>query len=320
LRRLTERRNKSSSYDAKDDAQTLNAAMKGVDTDESILVNLFTTRSRRHIQDVKDKFEDQYHTSLEAVIKQNSAGHFQEVLLNLCMERNTLKCNYLRKATEGEHKDAGVVVYILCSCDGGDIKGLNDTCQKQYGCDLHKMLDGFSPDFQHLLKEYMKADRPDSDAKLDEKKVDEDVNLLLLGEKKATEGVMVEILAHRSRRHLRNVAERYEKASGEPLRKYLKRDVHSSREFRKAAIALSTRKSEYQSRLFFKALRGGGVDNELLIRLCTTLSKRKMMKANARYSMKHEAALQSVIKSKTSGPYSRLLVGLIPPTISTTTL
>jgi len=316
LRRLTERRNKSSAYDTKDDAQLLNGAMKGAETDDNILVNFFTTRNRRHIQEVKEKYEDMYHNSLESVIKTNTTGHFQDVLLNLCMERNTLKCHYLRKATEHEHKDVDMVIYILLTCNDEDLKPLNESCKKHYGCELGSLLEGFPSDFQHLMKEYLKVERPESDSKLDEKKVDEDVNILLSGDKKATEGVLVEMFAHRSRRHLRNVAERYEKASGQPLKRLLRRDTSNSREFRKASKALVVRKSEYHACLYFKALKGANCNNEVLIRLCTTLSKRRMMKANFQYTKRHDAALQSVIKSKTSGPYSRTLTGLIPPSVA----
>jgi len=302
--------------EARHDAEALHKAMKGLGTDEKVLIEIFTTRSRRQIQEIKAKFEELYGKSLESWIKGDCSGHFQKILVDLCDDRTELKCKYIRKATAGLGTDEGVIVETICPCSDKRIKKLNDCYRRLYGTDLTSLLDSeLSGDFKALMREFLKCDRP-SDDHVDEEKARQDAERLWSeGEGKlgTNEAVFIEILTHRSRAHINRVFKYYEQKTGHTFERGLKSET--SGDFRRALLALTTPPSEYHAHLFEEAMKGAGTKDDKLVRLMSTLTKRELREANEVYTKKHNVTLHEAIKRETSGSYEKVMCGLVPSVV-----
>lgn len=302
---------------AKNDAEALYKAMKGLGTDDKVLVEIFTTRPRKHIQEIKRVYQDLYGKSLESWIKGDCSGHFESILLDLCEERTELKCKYLHKATAGLGTDEDVLIQILCPCTDSELKKLDLTYRRLYGTDLSSLIKSeISGDFKNLMLEILKADRPSREESVNDAKAKADAETLLReGEGKlgTNEAVFIDILVNRSRTHLHQVCRHYEQLTGHTFEKAL--NSETSGDFRKALIATIKPEGEYHAQLFHESMKGMGTNDNQLVRLMSTLTKAQLKKANEAYTKEHGNTLHSAIKSETSGSYQKTLLGLIPPIV-----
>lgn len=65
------------------DAKQLQKAMKGAGTDERVLIEILTTRTNQEIKDIKETYQEVYHTSLEDDLGSDTSGHFKRLLICL---------------------------------------------------------------------------------------------------------------------------------------------------------------------------------------------------------------------------------------------
>lgn len=65
------------------DAKQLQKAMKGAGTDERVLIEILTTRTNQEIKDIKEAYQEAYHTSLEDDLGSDTSGHFKRLLICL---------------------------------------------------------------------------------------------------------------------------------------------------------------------------------------------------------------------------------------------
>lgn len=65
------------------DAQCLREAMKGMGTDESVLIEILATRSNADIEAIKAKYQKAYDRDLEKDLMSETGGHFKRILVSL---------------------------------------------------------------------------------------------------------------------------------------------------------------------------------------------------------------------------------------------
>eukprot|EP01099_Mayorella_cantabrigiensis_P000170 TRINITY_DN1073_c0_g1_i1.p1 TRINITY_DN1073_c0_g1~~TRINITY_DN1073_c0_g1_i1.p1 ORF type:complete len:312 (-),score=66.81 TRINITY_DN1073_c0_g1_i1:78-1013(-) len=295
------------------DAEALMKAMKGLGTNDTVLIDIFTTRPRKHLQEVKKTFKSAYGKSLEDWIKGDCSGNFEKILLDLCEERTELKCQYLHRATAGIGTDEEILVEILGPASDEEIRKLNETYKGLYKTDLTSLIKSeVSGDFLRVMVEHLKAARaPEGD--VDDSRAHSDSEALYAaGEGKfgTNEAVFVEILTRRSRAHIQRICRHYEQKTGHTLEKAIEKET--SGDFRNILIALVSPEAEYHARLFEQAMGGAGTNDAKLIRLLTTLTKAQLKAVNEVYTKKHGKTLITAIKGETSGSYEKVAVGLIP--------
>ncbi|XP_033644956.1 annexin A13-like [Asterias rubens] len=66
------------------DARCLKKAMKGLGTDESVLVEIMCTRSNAQIQAIKKAYKAGFDKDLEGALESETSGDFKRVLIGLC--------------------------------------------------------------------------------------------------------------------------------------------------------------------------------------------------------------------------------------------
>lgn len=64
-------------------ADRLYKAMKGAGTDEEMLIHIFVTRAEVDLQGIKAKFQEKYQKSLCDMVRSDTSGDFQKLLVAL---------------------------------------------------------------------------------------------------------------------------------------------------------------------------------------------------------------------------------------------
>jgi annexin A7/11 len=154
------------------EAHSLHKAMAGLGTKENVLIEILTTRTNQQIQELKHVYHEMFHKSLEADIKGDTSGPFQNLLVSLCMGSrdeshhiDPLKANQdawaLNRA--GEQKlgtDEAVFNKILATQNYSQLRLVFDEYEKVTKHSIEKAIEGeFSGDIRDGLLGIVKSIR-----------------------------------------------------------------------------------------------------------------------------------------------------------------
>ena len=147
------------------DAMCLYKAMKGLGTDEGVLIEIIGTRTNEQLREVKDVFEREYKGTLEKWVKGDTSGNFRNLLVALLQcDRSTnqnpdpIMCEAdaqaLYAAGEGRWgTDEPTFIKIFSKRSAAEIVMINDFYTKSRGKGLLKAIDKeFSGDIKKLLQ------------------------------------------------------------------------------------------------------------------------------------------------------------------------
>jgi len=147
------------------DAMCLYKAMKGLGTDEGVLIEIIGTRTNEQLREVKDVFEREYKGTLEKWVKGDTSGNFRNLLVALLQcDRSTnpnpdpVMCQADAQAlyTAGEGRwgtDEPTFIRIFSKRSAAEIAMINDFYTKSRGKGLLKAIDKeFSGDIKKLLQ------------------------------------------------------------------------------------------------------------------------------------------------------------------------
>ena len=147
------------------DAMCLYKAMKGLGTDEGVLIEIIGTRTNEQLREVKDVFEREYKGTLEKWVIGDTSGNFRNLLVALLQcDRSTnpnpdpnmcqADAQALYSAGEGRWgTDEPTFIKIFSKRSAAEIAMINDFYTKSRGKGLLKAIDKeFSGDIKKLLQ------------------------------------------------------------------------------------------------------------------------------------------------------------------------
>jgi len=199
-------------YDAEPDVEALYKAMKGLGTNDTVLSNIFATRTRHELQVIKHLFEKKYSKSLESWVKGETSGQYEDLLLSLLHDRDELDASIVRNAIKGLGTDDDELIEVICTRNNYELNALKNAYKKLYSVEVEKDVSGdTSGDYKSLLVAVLKANRPETQPiNIDEAKKDAHA-LYKAGEGRlgTDEKTFIEILTQRSLPQLHKIAEAY---------------------------------------------------------------------------------------------------------------
>ncbi|XP_059169999.1 annexin A6-like [Physella acuta] len=129
------------------DALMLRNAMKGLGTDEDVLIEILCTRSNVQIQEIKKVYKEKFNKDLEKDIIVDTSGHFKKLLVSLI---------------QGNRSDSNEVDRNMAHADA---KALFQAGEQKWGTDesqFNKILVSRSfPQIRATLEEYSKISKKD---------------------------------------------------------------------------------------------------------------------------------------------------------------
>ena len=147
------------------DAYCLYKAMKGLGTDEGVLIEIIGTRNNQQLREIQDIFEKEYKSSLEKWVKGDTSGNFKLLLIALlqCNRSNNTNPDFnacqadaqaLFNAGEGRWgTDEATFIRIFANRSAAEMHCINQCYLKLRGKGLLKAIDKeFSGDIRKLLQ------------------------------------------------------------------------------------------------------------------------------------------------------------------------
>ena len=146
------------------DAYCLYKAMKGIGTNEGVLIEIIGTRNNQEMQMIKAEFQKNYGKSLESWVKSETSGHFRKLLISLIQANRSVNtvpnpqlcqsdAHALYQAGEGRWgTDESTFVIFFTQRSAAEMDLINNCYQQLRGKSLHQAIEKeFSGDTKELL-------------------------------------------------------------------------------------------------------------------------------------------------------------------------
>ena len=111
-------------FNAEQDADALNAAMKGLGTKEDVLIDIMGNRSNAQRIKLKEMYKAMFGKEMSDDLKSETSGNFAKLLTALCMSHVEFDCMELRKAMKGLGTDDSTLIEILMSRSNKRLKDI----------------------------------------------------------------------------------------------------------------------------------------------------------------------------------------------------
>ncbi|XP_030639391.1 annexin A5a [Chanos chanos] len=299
-------------FNAKQDAEVLHKAMKGIGTDEDAILMLLAARCNDQRQLIKAAFKKAYGKDLVKELKSELGGKFEDLVVALMTPPISYDANELRKAIKGAGTDDKVLIEILASRTGDQIKDIIKAYKKEHSGKLEKDIMGdTSGHYQRILVILLQGNREEG---VDESRVEKDAKeLFAAGEEKfgTDEDKFINILGNRSAEHLRKVFDAYKKIAGCDIEESIKGETSGNLESTLLAVVKCARSvPAFFAECLRESMRRAGTDDDTLIRIMVSRSEVDMLDIRAEYKKMYGESLYRTIQEDTAGDYRKALLYL----------
>jgi len=306
-----------SKFLAETDANALRAAMKGIGTDEEVVIKIIANRSSEQLRKVVDKYREMYNRSLEKDLESELSGHFEHVCVGRLYPTYQYDAYTLRRAMKGIGTDERAIIDVICPRTNKEIRQIIQLYSKMYNRNLEKdIISEVGGDFEDFLVSLLNCNREEKPS--DPQLALTDARELYAGEegkpmKKAlNKEVGIRLLTTRSFDHLREVFQQYKKVARIDIQKAidtklkgdLKRGMTTIVQFANDPLA-------YYAKLINDAIKGLGTNDEVLIRAVLSRCEIDMANIKVKFHDLYERSLDKALMDDTSGDYARVLHQLV---------
>uniref|UniRef100_A0A3P9AZY8 Annexin n=1 Tax=Maylandia zebra TaxID=106582 RepID=A0A3P9AZY8_9CICH len=296
-------------FNAKHDAEILHKAMKGMGTDEDAILMLLTARSNDQRQQIKAVYKKAHGKDLVSALKSELGGLFESLIVALMTPSVLYDATLLHNALKGAGTEDEVLIEILASRTGEQIKEFTKVYKKEFGGKLEKDICGdTSGHYQKLLVILLQGSREEG---VDEEKIEKDAkDLYAAGEGKfgTDEEKFITILGNRSAEHLRKVFAAYKKLSGSDIEDSIRGETTGNLEnLLLAVVKCAGSIPNFFAERLYKSMRRAGTDDDTLMRIMVSRSE-----VDIRGSFKkiYGQSLYTTIQEDTAGDYQKALLYL----------
>ncbi len=304
--------------DASGQADALRKAMKGLGTDEAVLIRVLGHMGPLEIPVLKQAYHQRHHRSLEADIDSETSSYFNMTLLSILRGPLQQDVWCLNKAIKGAGTKESLLNDVLIGRSNADMNAIKHAYQQTYRRSLESDVRGdLSAKTERLFSMILAASRQEDSAPIIPQQVDADVTEL----HRATEGkvgteqlTVCSILSNRSDGHIRAIAHAYEHKYRIPLEKVVERDFSGHME--DAFIQMirgGVDRAMRDARLLEACMKGPGTKDEMLVCRMVAMhwNRNHMAQVKGAYKAKYNRDLASRIRGETSGDYEKILLAML---------
>jgi len=290
-----------------EDAKNLRDAMKGVGTDEKVLIKIICNRNRQQLQAVAAAFKAKYNKDLKKEIKSETSGWFKKVLVHRFKNPFEMKRKGLSKAVKGVGTNERRLIDILAFTPNAEMAALKSA---DHGL-VDKVLKDLSGHFKDAIKDLFGADRNEN-PNINPAEIAEDVKTLYkAGEKKigTDEKAFIKILTNKAPWYNQALNQAYKNEHKHSLEVAINKEFSGS--LKDLLNALITPPYDYWAEQLFNSMHGAGTNDRELSWIFGFLEKNELKHVEGIFNKRYPKHLKDMIKGDTSGHYEKALLELL---------
>ena len=296
------------------DAADLRKAMKGLGTDEATIIKIIANRTNQQRQLIKQSFAKQFNRDLIKDLKSELSGKFEDTVMALFMEPIEYDCRTLKDAMKGIGTDEDTLIEILSTRPFWYIQQMHKKYRQIFGKELvSDIMNDLGGDLRKVILSIVQGARSENlspNQIVCKNKAEE---LYKAGEAKlgTNESIFYKILTESSPAEIACIAMEYEKISKNSLLTAIDKEFSGDmKKLLHTIVYAIINPSEYFATRVYKAVKGLGTNNKLLIRILVTRDEIDMPQIKEAYKRLYNKDMVEAVKSDTSGDYKKLLVEL----------
>lgn len=302
--------------DASRDADALRKAMKGLGTDDPVLINILSKPDPLQMELLKDTYTRRIRRNLEKDVASETSGYYRQCLLALLQGPLMHDVTCVNGAVKGLGTKEAVLDDVLLCRSNSDMHAIKQAYMKKYGKSMESDVgDDLSLLTKELFKMVMAGRRAEESAPVIPQAIDADVQEL----RTATEGNVDQmkvclILTSRSSGQIRAINEgfrrRFHTQFGEVIERKFSGHMRD---------ALSTIWGRAVDQVMFDAvaleecMKGAGTKDERLVQRMVRIhwDRQHMEQVKRAYHHKYKRDLRERVRGDTSGDYQKLLLAIL---------
>ena len=302
-------------FDAEQDATFLRKAMKGLGTDESMIIGILCLRNNKQRQDIASKFKTLYGRDLIEDLKSELSGDIENFMVGLMRTEADYDASEIKRAVKGLGTDDDALVEILCSRTNAEIDAMKEAYEKLYQTTMEKDVKGdTSGDYQALMISMVTSVREEG-PQINLAQVRRDAKALLdAGELKrgTDEEEFNLVLATRSFPHLKAMFDEYRKLANKDLSESVSSEMSGNfKSGLKTIIKCVCGRSNYFAEVIYKSMKGLGTDDQTLARAVISRSEKDLVQIKEAFQAAYSKTMEEWVKDDTGGDFQAALLAVV---------
>ena len=296
-------------------ADQLHNAIKGLGTDEAILIKVAVEHPLKIRLKIKEQYKKSYGEDLLDVLQSEISGDFLNLMLALYTDIYEFDAEQCHKAIEGLGTEDDTLIEIIGTRPGWMLKKIKEEYKKQYKTELEEdVINDTSGHYQKLLVTLLQCNRSENknpDIEKCKKIVEE---LYDAGEKKlgTDEQIFNKYIGNCSPAELMTIAREYHRSYGNSLMKAIESEFSGDiGKLITTVIYANISPSEYFATRIRESVKDIGTKEKILNRVIVTRNEIDIKIIKEYYKLLYQRDMLQDIKDDTSGNYKNLLVALI---------
>jgi len=288
--------------------------MRGIGTDEAMVINIIARRSVPEIDAIKKAFHSKYNKDLEHAIRGETSGHFQSVLLGCLKDPRQYDVDVIHTAMKGLGTDEKTLLMFLAGRNESQKAKIRELYSRAHGKSLDAAVAGeFSGDLKKLAvglchpREVEGAVNPDA-ARGDAER------LYKAGEGKlgTDENTFIEIFTKRSIGHLKQTFAAYETIhKHHTIERAVESEFSGDIKLALLDIVMFVKSpGELWAEWLNRAMKGLGTNDQMLVNIIVS-NREEIAGIKQVFSTKYHKSLWQAVNSETSGDYKKSLLTII---------
>jgi len=296
-------------YNAADDARRLRDAMKGLGTNDSVLIDIIGHRSREQRMMIVAEYRRTISRDLLKDVESETSGNYRRVLLKLLLPRDEMLAEILHEAMAGAGTNDRVLIDVVTQFPY-ELPAVANAYQRKYGKSLESDIRAdTSGNYEKLLCALVNTPRP---TMVDPGRAMADAETFYRageGRLGTDERTYINIMANNSHQQLMLIDQNYRRSHSKGMEHAIKSETSGN--FRDAMLALITPPDMYFATRIKDAVDGAGTNDFDLIS-CFVANERPQLQMIAQaYQQRYGKPMSKRVGDDVSGDYKRILMALL---------
>ena len=294
------------------DCQALRRAMKGLGTDEAVIINILTSRPNAHRYMLKQRYKALLGRDLISDLKSELSGHFEDVCIALLESPYELDCRSLKEAMDRLGTNEATLIEIIATRPTHQLYQDRLLFNQLYGKDLVRYVESeTSGHFRRVLVAMLQCQRHENNYPINNAELQmEAQRLYQAGAARwgTDESSFTQIFSMRSPREIATIAQFYRQITGVDLYTTLQKEFSGNVEkLLKAIFYASINPPEWFATRVRNALEGAGTKDKQLIRIIVSRAEIDLREIKQAYYRLYGRDMVADIRSDTKGDYKKIL-------------